>query len=139
MAVATEFKPTDTVVCCVAHISGDPPAASLEDEEMRGSDPRVARAPHFFVLKTAPKSERPNPLDHVIAINEQNARSLDEEKQRRFEAQAKANPVKIEAAPTVRAKKDIAGHLDGQPATVKKGSELPSDHPFVLEHEGDFS
>ncbi len=138
MAVAT-VDPTAVFVCCVAHMSGDPPAASQEGEEMRGSDPRVARAPHYFALKSSPKSEWPSPFDAVVERIDANSRSVEEERRQAFERRAKANEIKFAAPQLVKAKKDVVGELDGQPATVKRGSVLPADHPFVLEHQDAFS
>ncbi len=139
MAVATKIDPSAIYVCAIAHLSGPNAAATQEGEELKGSDPRVQAAPRYFVEQGTPKAEWPTEVDDAVATNEANARAVEEEKRRRFEAQAKANPVKIEAPLMVKAKRDIVGVLDGQAATVKKGSTLPVSHPFVVENLDSFS
>jgi len=63
-------------------------------------------------------------------------RAKPEHAQARFEADCRRNPVHVAAPDLVRAKRDVAGGFRGEPATVKKGSVLPADDPFVLEHSG---
>ncbi len=145
MAAATKKRldPNQVYRCCVAYVSGPMAAAALEGQELLGGDERiVALGDHwdrYWVPLGTPESEWPTEMDRAVEFNEANARSLEEERKAAFERRAKANAVKFEPPQLVKAKRDIVGDLDGQPATVKRGSVMPVDHPFVLEHEDCFA
>ncbi len=138
----TTLAKAEMVICVMSHMSGPNAIVCNEGELLRADDPRVLAAPMHFRPKDTPRNEWPTPFDTSVAMNDQNSRDLEAEKQRLFEEAAKANKVKLEPlAPvaTVRAKKDVITTLDGVPTTIQRGSVLAADHPAVLDHPGDFS
>lgn len=137
--MATATKTADTVVCMEAHCNPATPHVVPYESEWAANDPVVEAAPHLFISKSAPRSQWKSPFDEVVAVNDERSRELEEARKAAWERRAKTNPVKLEAPRLVTAKRDVVGEFDGQPATVQKGSKLPADHPFVLEHGGSFA
>ena len=137
--IVGKIDPNAVYVCMESHMSGRHAAVTNEGDELLGSDERVQAAPHLFTEAGTPRSQWRTPFDTVGATIDANSTAVTEERKAAFDRAAKANTLTIAPPKLVKAKRDVVGELDGQPATVKKGSQLPADHPFVLEHQEAFA
>jgi hypothetical protein len=106
--------------------------------ELRGSDPRVLAVPANFVPRGTPRSEWPSPFDHSFALMKERGEQAEAERKANFASAARANRVKLSVANTVTARRDFITEFDGRPATIEKGSEVPSTSPLAREHPDEF-
>lgn len=97
-----------------------------------GSDPLVQAAPHQFVRDTVPEKLAPHPLDRVTNQHIIEAHEKAERQRCEFEAACRKNPLKLEAPPLVKARRDIYARHAGRPTLIRKGSVLLATDPIVV-------
>lgn len=123
------------LICVEGHVG--PWGALTRGERVRSDHAAVKAAPHFFVEDGIVESEWPSHWDRLAAKTEKAELAEREERQRRFEEQARKNPVKIEAA-VVKATSDFAALVDGKPALIRKGSTVVAGTVLHVDHPEHF-
>ena len=119
--------------CSFAGPNGD----ANRGERFRADAAIVLGSPEYFLPDGTPEREWGTEFDHSIERAAEQERLEREEREARFQAEAKANRVELKARLFV-ATRDIVTSLNGFPTTIVKGSLVTSDDRLLGDHPDDF-
>jgi hypothetical protein len=135
MTTLAAIDPNKNYICVEAHCSPALNGQVMQYKRVvRGSDPAVKAAPRLFEVQGTPEAEWKTPFDEAVAANDQKSRELEDARKAREAAASKSNRLKLDAPTTRVLKRDVQTVWNGEPATLGKGSHVPSDHPLIDEH-----